>query len=90
MKSSKKKKHKNEKKNTPKTQTMHMVLKISQKSHLSIVVSWKQKDRPLPCTSSDGTMYAKWLKFFAILYMFVSDHESIINITFELQIKYSK
>lgn len=86
----KKKKHKNAKKKNPKTKTMHMVLKISQKSHLSIVVSWKQKDRPLPCTSSDGTMYAKWLKFFAILYMFVSDHESIINITFELQIKYSK
>ena len=66
----KKKKHKNAKKKQNKKKhpkTMHMVLKISQKSHLSIVVSWKQKDRPLPCTSLDGTMYAKWLKFFAIL-----------------------
>lgn len=31
-----------------KKKTMHMVLKIAQKSYLSVVVGWKQKDRPLP------------------------------------------
>lgn len=39
-----------------------------------------QEGGPLPCVSSPGNMHSGWLQFFAILHVFISDHESTLYI----------
>lgn len=59
-----------------------MALNRPQKGRLFTVYKLKQEGKPLPCVTSAGNMYSRWLKVFVILHMSVNDRESTLSIDF--------